>query len=322
MAHRGEHGAAVVRHRGHAGGSPGGSARDSAPSRFASGLGAAHARERQRDGRGHARWPSLLDAARHDGARIITGRLQADHTRKFQPGESSMLPEHRAERVAAVSVKRARRYLQRQHFARPRRCGVRLRPPRSESYAFHFCSAAVARSVRRLGTSDWNTSATSMAAEEKRMVSTDLLTSRDGSRSTSCCAFRRGRRSRRWHACRSFSRLERGANSNTARRVRTRHGSRQLEGEVRIQVSASDLVEFEVVTPTMTAADDAAIAVISEADVGGELRLRAPCLLDDRSLENEARDLHCSAELRAKTVRQSDDEGRVGRRGFAARSDR
>lgn len=51
-----------------------------------------------------------------DRVRIIAGRFSADHARKFQPGESSILPEHRAERVAAVSGKRARRYLQRQHL--------------------------------------------------------------------------------------------------------------------------------------------------------------------------------------------------------------
>jgi transposase len=48
--------------------------------------------------------------------RIIAGRFRADHARQFQPGAGSLLPEHRAERVAAVSGKRARRYLQRQHL--------------------------------------------------------------------------------------------------------------------------------------------------------------------------------------------------------------
>ena len=51
-----------------------------------------------------------------DRVRIIAGRFSADHARQFQPGDSSILPEHRAERVAAVSGKRARRYLQRQHL--------------------------------------------------------------------------------------------------------------------------------------------------------------------------------------------------------------
>jgi transposase len=48
--------------------------------------------------------------------RIVAGRFSAEHERKFQPGDGSILPEHRAERVAAVSGKRARRYLQRQHL--------------------------------------------------------------------------------------------------------------------------------------------------------------------------------------------------------------
>jgi transposase len=51
-----------------------------------------------------------------DRVRIIAGRFQAEHERKFQPGDGSILPEHRAQRVAAVSGKRARRYLQRQHL--------------------------------------------------------------------------------------------------------------------------------------------------------------------------------------------------------------
>lgn len=51
-----------------------------------------------------------------DRVRIIAGRFSADHERQLQPGSSSILPEHRAQRVAAVSGKRARRYLQRQHL--------------------------------------------------------------------------------------------------------------------------------------------------------------------------------------------------------------
>jgi transposase len=51
-----------------------------------------------------------------DRVRIIAGRFSAEHPRQFQPGEASILPEHRAQRVAAVSGKRARRYLQRQHL--------------------------------------------------------------------------------------------------------------------------------------------------------------------------------------------------------------
>jgi hypothetical protein len=51
-----------------------------------------------------------------DRIRIIAGRFSAEHARQFQPGEGSILPEHRAQRVAAVSGKRARRYLQRQHL--------------------------------------------------------------------------------------------------------------------------------------------------------------------------------------------------------------
>jgi hypothetical protein len=51
-----------------------------------------------------------------DRVRIVAGRFGAEHERKFGVGEGSILPEHRAQRVAAVSGKRARRYLQRQHL--------------------------------------------------------------------------------------------------------------------------------------------------------------------------------------------------------------
>ena len=51
-----------------------------------------------------------------DRVRVVAGRFGAEHVRQFAPGASSILPEHRAQRVAAVSGKRARRYLQRQHL--------------------------------------------------------------------------------------------------------------------------------------------------------------------------------------------------------------
>ena len=51
-----------------------------------------------------------------DRVRIVAGRFSAEHARQWEPGKGSTLPEHRAQRVAAVSGKRARRYLQRQHL--------------------------------------------------------------------------------------------------------------------------------------------------------------------------------------------------------------
>ena len=48
--------------------------------------------------------------------RIIAGRHVAEHERKFARGEGSTLPEHRAKRVAAVSGKRAKRYMKREHL--------------------------------------------------------------------------------------------------------------------------------------------------------------------------------------------------------------
>lgn len=51
-----------------------------------------------------------------DRVRIVAGRFEAIHPRLFGPAAKSTLPEHRAQRVAAVSGKRARRYMQREHL--------------------------------------------------------------------------------------------------------------------------------------------------------------------------------------------------------------
>lgn len=48
--------------------------------------------------------------------RLVAGRFEAKHPRLSIPGAQSSLPEHRAQQVAAVSGKRAKRYLQRQHL--------------------------------------------------------------------------------------------------------------------------------------------------------------------------------------------------------------
>lgn len=48
--------------------------------------------------------------------RIVAGRFQASHQRLTEPRAKSTLPEHRAQHVAAVSGKRAKRYLQREHL--------------------------------------------------------------------------------------------------------------------------------------------------------------------------------------------------------------
>ena len=48
--------------------------------------------------------------------RIVAGRFEAEHPRQLEPGARSMLPEHRALLVAAVSGRRAKRYLEREHL--------------------------------------------------------------------------------------------------------------------------------------------------------------------------------------------------------------
>ena len=51
-----------------------------------------------------------------DRVRIIAGRFTVEHPRQWVAGAGSVLPEHRAQHVAAVSGERARRYLQRQQL--------------------------------------------------------------------------------------------------------------------------------------------------------------------------------------------------------------
>jgi uncharacterized protein (DUF2164 family) len=48
--------------------------------------------------------------------RIVAGRHAAEHPRLWLRGERSILPQHRAQMVAAVSGVRAKRYLKRQHL--------------------------------------------------------------------------------------------------------------------------------------------------------------------------------------------------------------
>ena len=51
-----------------------------------------------------------------DRVRIVAGRYEAEHRRLFGSPDRSVLPEHRAQRVAAASGKRAKRYMQREHL--------------------------------------------------------------------------------------------------------------------------------------------------------------------------------------------------------------
>lgn len=59
--------------------------------------------------------PGTLFLYRHR-VRIVAGRFEAIHERQFEPHAKSTLPEHRAQHVAAVSGKRAKRYRQREHL--------------------------------------------------------------------------------------------------------------------------------------------------------------------------------------------------------------
>jgi hypothetical protein len=63
-----------------------------------------------------------------DRVRILAGLVGAEHLRQWQPEDSSIVPEHRAERVAAVSGTRARMSARRAAIiASPSRIGRRAR---------------------------------------------------------------------------------------------------------------------------------------------------------------------------------------------------
>jgi hypothetical protein len=51
-----------------------------------------------------------------DTVHIVAARFEADHPRLTEPNAISTLPEHRTRLVAAVSGKRGKRYLERQHL--------------------------------------------------------------------------------------------------------------------------------------------------------------------------------------------------------------
>jgi transposase len=51
-----------------------------------------------------------------DRVRIVAGSHESEHPRLFERDASSTLPEHRAQRVAAVSGQRAKRYMKREHL--------------------------------------------------------------------------------------------------------------------------------------------------------------------------------------------------------------
>ena len=73
------------------------------------------------DGRSYAMPPETVGAAGtlflyRDHVHIVAGRYQAQHPRFIAKGTVARQPEHRAAQLAAISGKRGRRYLQREHL--------------------------------------------------------------------------------------------------------------------------------------------------------------------------------------------------------------
>jgi transposase len=73
------------------------------------------------EGRAYSMPPEAIGIAgtlylHRERVRIVAGRFEAVHPRQLEPGARSMLPEHRAQLVAAVSGRRAKRYLEREHL--------------------------------------------------------------------------------------------------------------------------------------------------------------------------------------------------------------
>jgi len=58
--------------------------------------------------------------------RIVAGRFTATHPRQTVAGAVSRLPEHRAALLAAISGKRGKRYLRRQHLFETGEAAVRF----------------------------------------------------------------------------------------------------------------------------------------------------------------------------------------------------
>ena len=98
-----------------------------------------------------------------DRVRIVAGRYEVNHPRKFVTHEGSTLAAHRAAMVAAVSGKRGKRYLKRQQFAGTRRAcfplphrdrspPTRAVVPRHRSAAQHLAEPRSRGSSPRHGT--------------------------------------------------------------------------------------------------------------------------------------------------------------------------
>jgi transposase len=73
------------------------------------------------DGRTYSMPPEAIGIAGtlylyRERVRIVAGRFEAVHVRQHEAGARSLLPEHRAQLVAAVSGRRAKRYLEREHL--------------------------------------------------------------------------------------------------------------------------------------------------------------------------------------------------------------
>lgn len=73
------------------------------------------------EGRSYSMPPEAIGIAAtlylyREEVRIVAGRHEARHERLREPGARTTLPEHRAKSVAALSGKRAKRYLQREHL--------------------------------------------------------------------------------------------------------------------------------------------------------------------------------------------------------------
>lgn len=73
------------------------------------------------EGRGYSMPPEAIGIAGtlylyRERVRIVAGRFEALHPRQPEPGARSVLPEHRAQLVAAASGQRAKRYLEREHL--------------------------------------------------------------------------------------------------------------------------------------------------------------------------------------------------------------
>ncbi len=124
--------------------------------------------------------------------RIVAGRYEAEHPRKFSAQESSSLPQHRAAMVAAVSGKRGKRYLKRQQLlelGEPEMRPEPISPEKREEVILHMTAGLVAayRYFRSHRTVNTGIHASQPRSRTPKVGRNDLCPCGSGKKYKRCC---------------------------------------------------------------------------------------------------------------------------------------